>query len=309
MRMAGNGAGVALPGPLEAVARSSHPQPGRSGIQRDRPMSSCDGSGKDYVIGVARTERPRVLSSDELQTARDDPVPDRKPCRTYNEPVNRTRKNWSQGRRVRAKAEQTPGTSTPSSVVTRLSWEERYARTVDEGLPALPEVAARSTAFSGSSSASSPHRTRTSGPPPPPTSSSPIYGLAPFIERSWRARRRRPSAPGSSSLLRWPSKDIQGCTSPCPRRFRWHTTSPTSDCRLGRGCLSRASWGLVRSATPVDLSNRFNAPPNEVRTGPLGRGRHSVLGHVGNSTQRTKTPPGAMLNGGCPTKWGWGGRR
>lgn len=95
-----------------------------SGFCREGLMSWCEGQGIDYVFGLARNARLQRAIGAELQEALRQAKETGHAARLFKELTYRTRKTWSQPRRVVAKAEATAKGENPRFIVTSLSIEE-----------------------------------------------------------------------------------------------------------------------------------------------------------------------------------------
>lgn len=103
-----------------------------SGFCREELMGWCETNRVDYVFGLSRNSRLARAIGAELQEAAAESAQTHKPARRFKELVYRTRKSWSQSRRVVAKAEHTGDKANPRFVVTSLSMQEYPARELYE---------------------------------------------------------------------------------------------------------------------------------------------------------------------------------
>jgi Transposase DDE domain group 1 len=95
-----------------------------SGFARDDMMSWCEQSRVEYVFGMARNKRLEPMIADELRQAKATFEATKKPARVFKELDYRTKKSWSQNRRVVAKAEHLEKGTNPRFIVTSLSAEK-----------------------------------------------------------------------------------------------------------------------------------------------------------------------------------------
>ncbi len=105
-----------------------------SGFCRERLMRWGERHGVDYVLGVARNDRLKVLSAAAMQQATAQAAATGKPARVFVEFAYQTQKTWSRPRRVVAKAEYLDNKENPRYVVTSLSAEEWPAQRLYEEL-------------------------------------------------------------------------------------------------------------------------------------------------------------------------------
>ena len=97
-----------------------------SGFCREELMGWCEQNRVDYVFGLARNARLQRNIAPQLQEAKQEHQRTGKAARVFAEFSYRTRKSWSQSRRVVAKAEYLEKGENPRFVVTSLpaeSWE------------------------------------------------------------------------------------------------------------------------------------------------------------------------------------------
>ena len=105
-----------------------------SGFARDSLMSWCEGSGIDYVFGLARNARLQRAIGAELHAAALESAQSGQPARRFKELSYATRRSWSRARRVVGKAEHTAGKSNPRFIVTSLPIRAWAARELYERL-------------------------------------------------------------------------------------------------------------------------------------------------------------------------------
>lgn len=91
-----------------------------SGFARDGLMAWCETRSVDYVFGLARNARLQRAIGKLMHRARVESERLQAPVRHFRELTYRTRKTWSQKRRVVAKAEHLIGKDNPRFVVTSL---------------------------------------------------------------------------------------------------------------------------------------------------------------------------------------------
>lgn len=103
-----------------------------SGFCRDELMSWCEAQGVDFVLGLAKNARLKRILGQELHQAQQQFAATGSAARVYKDFRYRTRKSWSQERRVIGKAEHLAKGENPRFVVTSLSTEEFDAATVYE---------------------------------------------------------------------------------------------------------------------------------------------------------------------------------
>lgn len=94
-----------------------------SGFCRQELMGWCESHQVDYVFGLARNKRLRKVIGRQLHEAQLLWEQTGKPARVFTEFEYRTKKSWSRGRRVVAKAEHLGGKENPRYVVTSLDSE------------------------------------------------------------------------------------------------------------------------------------------------------------------------------------------
>jgi hypothetical protein len=94
---------------------------GDSGFCREELMSWCEDHGLDYVFGLARNQRLRIIVADALAQAARQWEQTHQPARLFVEFSYETVSgSWSRARRVVAKAEHIDGKENPRYVVTSL---------------------------------------------------------------------------------------------------------------------------------------------------------------------------------------------
>ncbi len=103
-----------------------------SGFCREALMAWCEANPVDYLFGMAVNKRLRQIIGRQLHEAKMEHGASGKPARVFAEFSYRTRKSWSQARRVAAKAECLEKGENPRFVVTSLSAEEWAARDLYE---------------------------------------------------------------------------------------------------------------------------------------------------------------------------------
>jgi hypothetical protein len=91
-----------------------------SGFCRDDLMSWCEANGVSYVIGMAGNERLAAQIAPEMKAAKRKAKRTGKPARVFADFRYRTRKSWSDERRVIGKAEFTNGGANPRFIVTNI---------------------------------------------------------------------------------------------------------------------------------------------------------------------------------------------
>lgn len=94
---------------------------GDSGFAREELMSWCESHGVDFVLGLARNARLQRALEGELTQARSLFEESGKAARVFKDFVYRTKKSWSQQRRVVGKAEHLSKGTNPRFIVTSLS--------------------------------------------------------------------------------------------------------------------------------------------------------------------------------------------
>jgi hypothetical protein len=105
-----------------------------SGFCREELLAWCENNDVDYVFGFARNKRLRRIIGRAMQEAKQEHRRTGKPARVFCEFAYRTKKSWSQARRVIAKAEQIEGKENPRYLVTSLSQETWSAQKLYEQL-------------------------------------------------------------------------------------------------------------------------------------------------------------------------------
>ena len=104
-----------------------------SGFAREGLMTWCESHDVDYLFGLARNVRLQKKIAVELAEAKAASVAhDGAAVRCFKDFMWRTKKSWSQMRRVVAKAEWTHGGANPRFVVTSLSADEVAAKPLYE---------------------------------------------------------------------------------------------------------------------------------------------------------------------------------
>ena len=105
---------------------------GDSGFCREHIMLWCELNNVDYVLGLAKNERPKREIAGELEQAKTIFGQTNQPSRVFKDFQYKTLKSWSCSRRVVGKAEYLAKGENPRFVVTSLSSEEVDARTLYE---------------------------------------------------------------------------------------------------------------------------------------------------------------------------------
>lgn len=105
-----------------------------SGFCREHLMRWCEGSGVDYVFGLAKNGRLTRILGRELHEAQQEYTATGCAVRKFSDFPYRTRKSWSRERRVVGKAEHLAKGANPRFVVTSLSAESWEARALYEDL-------------------------------------------------------------------------------------------------------------------------------------------------------------------------------
>jgi len=105
-----------------------------SGFCREELMAWCEAEGVDYLLGLAKNERLKAQIKKESQQARQQYQETGHAARIFKEFYYKTRKSWSQQRRVVAKAEHLEKGENPRFVVTSLRAEEWPASALYEEL-------------------------------------------------------------------------------------------------------------------------------------------------------------------------------
>jgi hypothetical protein len=103
-----------------------------SGFCREELMGWCETNHVDYVFGLARNPRLRKIIGAPMQQARAQHQSTGKAARVFAEFRYRTRKSWSCGRRVVAKAESLDKGENPRFIVTSLTADEWAAQDLYE---------------------------------------------------------------------------------------------------------------------------------------------------------------------------------
>jgi Transposase DDE domain group 1 len=99
-----------------------------SGFTRDALMSWCEANEVDFIFGLAKNVRLIRAIGAELMEAKAESHTSGQPARRFKELTWRTRKSWSQTRRVVAKAEWTQGEANPRFIVTSLTMADGESR-------------------------------------------------------------------------------------------------------------------------------------------------------------------------------------
>jgi hypothetical protein len=107
---------------------------GDSGFCREQIMAWCETNGVAFVLGLAKNERLKKRIADALDEADRHYHLSGQAARVLEDFPYRTRKSWSQARRVIAKAEHLSKGANPRFVVTSLSGERADVRTLYEEL-------------------------------------------------------------------------------------------------------------------------------------------------------------------------------
>ena len=107
---------------------------GDSGFCRDGIMTWCEARGIDYVFGLAKNERLKVMIAAELQEARQLYEETKKAARVFKDFCYETRESWTRERRVIGKAEHLDKGANPRFVVTSLDAQQMDGRTLYEQL-------------------------------------------------------------------------------------------------------------------------------------------------------------------------------
>jgi hypothetical protein len=107
---------------------------GDSGFCREQIMSWCEANEVDYVLGIAKNARLKASITDELVQAEALYEATGHAARVFKDFRYRTRKSWSQERRVVGKAEYLNQGANPRFVVTSLATEEIEAQVLYEDL-------------------------------------------------------------------------------------------------------------------------------------------------------------------------------
>jgi len=93
---------------------------GDSGFCRDNIMTWCEAHGIDYVFGLAKNERLKVILAEELQQAQQLYEATKEASRVFKDFRYQTRESWTRERRVVAKAEHLDKGSNPRFIVTSI---------------------------------------------------------------------------------------------------------------------------------------------------------------------------------------------
>lgn len=107
---------------------------GDSGFAREELMSWCESHGVDFVLGLARNARLQRALGGDLEQARAQFEESGKAARVFKDFVYRTKKSWSQQRRVVGKAEHLSKGANPRFIVTSLPSEKWSAQVLYEKL-------------------------------------------------------------------------------------------------------------------------------------------------------------------------------
>ena len=105
-----------------------------SGFSRDALMSWCEETGVDFVFGLARNARLQRALGAQMREAKLEAKRTGKPARVFRDCRYRTRKSWSQRRRVIGKAEHLGEKANPRFIVTSLDPKEWPAQKLYEKL-------------------------------------------------------------------------------------------------------------------------------------------------------------------------------
>jgi hypothetical protein len=105
-----------------------------SGFCREELMAWCEAEDVDYLLGLAKNERLKAQIKKESQQAKRQYQETGHAARIFKEFYYKTRKSWSQQRRVVAKAEHLEKGENPRFVVTSLRAEEWPASALYEEL-------------------------------------------------------------------------------------------------------------------------------------------------------------------------------
>lgn len=93
---------------------------GDSGFCREWLMDWCEREGVCYVIGLAKNGRLLELCAKQRERARRKHLVTKEPARIFTTIMYKTKKSWSQKRRVVAKCEHIAGKENPRFIVTNL---------------------------------------------------------------------------------------------------------------------------------------------------------------------------------------------
>jgi hypothetical protein len=107
---------------------------GDSGFCRDGIMTWCEEHGIDYVFGLAKNERLKVMIAEELQRAKEQYERTKEASRIFKDFRYQTLESWTQERRVVAKAEHLDQGSNPRFIVTSIEMERIDGVTLYEQL-------------------------------------------------------------------------------------------------------------------------------------------------------------------------------
>lgn len=107
---------------------------GDSGFAREELMSWCESHSVDFVLGLARNARLQRALGGELAQARALFEESGKAARVFKDFVYRTKKSWSQQRRVVGKAEHLSKGANPRFIVTSLPSDTWNAQVLYEKL-------------------------------------------------------------------------------------------------------------------------------------------------------------------------------
>lgn len=107
---------------------------GDSGFAREELMSWCESHSVDFVLGLARNARLQRALGGELAQARAQFEESGKAARVFKDFVYRTKKSWSQQRRVVGKAEHLSKGANPRFIVTSLPSDMWSAQVLYEKL-------------------------------------------------------------------------------------------------------------------------------------------------------------------------------
>jgi len=107
---------------------------GDSGFCRESLMRWCEENGLDYVFGLAKNKRLLKVLGKELHEVQVEHQQTGQAARQFKEFLYRTKKSWSNERRVIGKAEHLSKGSNPRFVVTSLSAERYEPRALYEDL-------------------------------------------------------------------------------------------------------------------------------------------------------------------------------
>jgi hypothetical protein len=107
---------------------------GDSGFCREELMAWCEAAGVDYLLGLAKNKRLQTHIKEELRQAKQQYQESGRAARIFKQFYYKTRKSWSQQRRVVAKAEHLEKGENPRFVVTSLTAEEWPASRLYEQL-------------------------------------------------------------------------------------------------------------------------------------------------------------------------------